>query len=146
MALGGVSPSLPLVLVVFIGLNASAGNALVAGLLTGTLLDLYPAVTPFGLLAATFGALGGAVAHVRSNVFVDSPLGHVGVTLAAALAANAVLAAGDMAAHRLFSWHYPAWALQAAAYSALVSPIVIWPLNRARRWLGIDRRARLGDV
>jgi rod shape-determining protein MreD len=143
--LGDVWPNLTLLVLVFVALNASSYESLAAGLLTGLVLD-FGSGLPLGLLALCYGGLGVIIAVVRHNVFIEHPLSFVSVAFGAALLGNLAVAALDMASDRAFGWRPLSWALLSALYSAAVSPLVVLPLGRVRRWFGLLRRVQFSDV
>jgi len=145
MKVGGVWPSLPLVLLVFVALNASLYESLAVGFVTGAMLDLF-ASPPFGLLGLSYGALGLGAWFVRENVFIDSALGCASVAFVASLVSSTIVAAAEILAHLSFDWHCASWALLGSLYTAALALLLVLPLNRTRRFFGLLHRVQFGHV
>ena len=148
------APNLVLLAVVFIALNAPRDAALLGCFCLGVLQDLVTQQPP-GLFALAYGLTGMLVSSVHQVVYKEHPLAHFTMVLIGGLITAAVLL--------VHGWVHPAAAAAPAtaggpplpalrlspateftrvAYTALLSPIVIGLLQRAKKVFAFQPQRR----
>jgi rod shape-determining protein MreD len=137
----GAGPNLVLVAMVFIGLNAPREPALLGALALGFMQDLA-SQQAMGLYALGFGLAGLLVISLRRTLFREHLLTHFLATFFAGLIVGGVLALH--ARVRPEGGREPVmWMtlFYTAVYSGLLAPVVMWPLQRARKVFGFQGSA-----
>jgi rod shape-determining protein MreD len=148
LAIQRATPNFVLIVVVFVTANATREAGLMAAFLLGLLQDVL-GTEPLGLYALCYGLSGVLVTSARKVAYSDHPLTHLSLTLLAGLMTATVLT--------VHAWLRPAGTPQriddklvlpaigfspgvaylSALYTALLSPVVIWALNKFRGPMGL---------
>lgn len=143
----GAVPNLPLLAVVFVVLNAPRDAGLLGAFLIGLGQDLLT-TQPLGLFALTYGLVGLLVSGARQSAYGDHPLTHGFLTLGAGLVTAVLLYVHALirppGGHALADdgSALPALGvallplLSSALYTALLAPIVLGLLSRAKPLFG----------
>ena len=152
IAFRDVSPNLLVLLVVFISLNAPREEALLASFLLGGLQDLIT-LQPLGLFAFSYGVVALAVCWLAESVRRSHPLTHLSLTFMATMIVGVLLLIHDLVSPVGPAAKFGGTALKAirigprvvivsAAYTTLLSPLVIFLLQRFNRLLSFDQNNR----
>jgi len=134
-------PDFLLIVVVFLGLYASSGDAIAAGWILGACADLMT-IERFGVIAFSYGLTAILVTLLREYLFRYRVLTQTIVTLTACLL---VRTAWTMYYHLLYEARGPMlgdWLIGgvlASAYTAAFTPFVFPMLQKFSRLLGIPR-------
>ena len=125
----GAAPNLVLLAAVFIALNAPRDAALLGCFCLGVLQDLVTQQQP-GLFALSYGLMGMVVFAAHNVVYREHPLTHFSLALVGGALTSAVLFV-----HGLIHRPGPAVAtlLTTTIYTAILAPVVIGLLQRAKR-------------
>ena len=133
---GSASPSLVLIAVIFIAMNAPRDAALLACFVLGAMQDLTT-LTPLGLYALAYSIVGMFVVATQDLFHGDHPVTHFSLAFAGSLLMGAVLFLHGW-------WRGPsvpmAGLFTSALYTALLAPIVLALLNRIKRMFAFSRR------
>jgi rod shape-determining protein MreD len=125
----GAPPNLVLLVAVFIAVNAPKDAALLGCLCLGIMQDLLTQ-TPLGLYALSYGLVGMFVVSTQQVVYRAHPLTHLSLVLIGGLLTSAVLFVQGLI-------HRPgpsvATLLTTTIYTAILAPVVIGLLERAKR-------------
>ncbi|MFI5379335.1 MAG: rod shape-determining protein MreD [Tepidisphaerales bacterium] len=136
---GKASPNLVLPIVVFICVNAPRQHALAGVFSLGLLQDLL-SQGPLGMHAFAYGLAGLFVLGTQPVVYRDHWLTHMFVTFAAGMIVLAVAGFNDWAYPRLHHLESTGPSVIEAffgvLYTALLAPLVLWPLVRLKRIFG----------
>ncbi len=136
---GKASPNLVLPVVVFVCINASRQHALAGIFALGLFQDLL-SQEPMGMHAFAYGLAGLVVLGMQPSVKRDHPLTHMFVTFAAGLVVAAATLFNDWAYPRLHhlesSGPSVVETVCGVLYTALLSPLVLFPLVRLKRVFG----------
>lgn len=148
LAIGGASPNLVLLAVIFICINTPREVALSAGMILGLMQDLLTSAPP-GLYAVSYGLVAALCASANRQVYPDHPLTHFFFTFVAQIITSAVLLVHDRfyrSIHVVDGAVLTAMPLIFASfYSALVAPLVLGVLSRIKPifgFLGVSKRVR----
>jgi rod shape-determining protein MreD len=140
---GEAAPNLVLPVVVFVAVNARREQALLGALALGAMQDLFSQHPP-GLFAFAYGLAGLFVVAAQAAVYRDHPLTHFFLTLASGCLIGAIVLFNEWSYPILH--HLPAArpavgpVLAGALYSALLAPLLLWPLVRIKRVFGFRGR------
>jgi rod shape-determining protein MreD len=148
----GGSPNLPLLVVVFISLNAPRDEAMLGSLLLGAMQDLVT-LEPMGLYALSYGLVAILISSAGQLTFREHPLTHVFMTLISGIVTSTVLL--------VHGWIHPLGPAQhvgdtviravhqsprllavTVIYTALLAPIVLGFLQRIQRTFSFDQPRR----
>ena len=144
----GATPNLPLLLVVFMGINAARPPVLVASLLLGLMQDLFTQQPP-GTWAIAYSLVGASVWSTQEIVYPKHPLTHFSLTLLGGILAGVVLT--------VHCWIYPllhgreggvgaagtaGLYLASALYTAVLAPVVLGVLQRLRKAFAFAKRRK----
>ena len=142
----GAQPNLVLLAAVFIALNAPRDAALLGCLCMGLLQDLVTQQPP-GLFALAYGLTAMVAVAVHQVVYREHPLTHFSLALVGGLITMTVLL--------VHGWVHPAAPLACvenrppasdasarAAYTAVLAPVVIGLLQRAKRVFAFQPQRR----
>jgi rod shape-determining protein MreD len=142
-------PDLVMLGVVFIGINAPRPEGLLACFMLGALSDLFTQ-QPLGTHAVAYSLAGLFILANQQTVYREHPATHFGMALAGSVVAGAFLLIHAWAYRRLHPPATPAavelvgpgvWTqLLSALYTAALSPIVVGPLQRCKRWFAFQYR------
>ncbi|HEY8749835.1 MAG TPA: rod shape-determining protein MreD [Tepidisphaeraceae bacterium] len=150
VAYHGAAPNLVLLAVVFIAVNAPRDAALLGCFMLGFLQDLVTQQQP-GLFAFSYGLVALLVLNTQQVVYKDHPLTHFSLALAAGLLTAAIILA--------HGWLRPpvlkpvdgrgvrpgaTTELTRVLYTALLAPIVLGVLKRAKTLFGFHGGRRKG--
>ena len=149
----GVGPNLVLLMVVFISLSAPREEALLGAVILGLMQDLV-SLQPLGLFAVSYGAVAYIVTAVAPLASHRHPLTHVAMTFVGACLTGLLLilhdrihpiaAAVNVEGETLRAVRVgPRVAAVMIVYTTLLSPVVIWLLQRTETWF--DFRADGGN-
>jgi rod shape-determining protein MreD len=152
IAFRDVSPNLMVLLVVFISLNAPREEALLASFLLGMFQDLIT-LQPLGLFAFSYGIVSLLVCMIAESVGRSHPLTHVSLAFMATMVVGVLLLIHDLVSPVGPARPYGGTALKAirigprvvavsAAYTTLISPLVIFLLQRFNRLLSFHQQNR----
>lgn len=134
-------PNLPLLGVVFICLNAAREPALTACLVLGLIQDLTTSQAP-GLHAFAYGLVGIFTTSTSRSVLKNHPVTH----FVYAFTGQIIVSATILVASVGHSPHpHAAALLGASVYTAVLAPVVMYPLDKIKRVFGFtspDRRVR----
>ena len=141
VAVGSVSaqPNLVLIAVVFVILNAPHDEALLGAVALGALQDLLSS-QPFGLFALSYGITAVFLTQAMYAVYRDHPTTHFVCALFGGFVTAVVIT--------VHGWVHPAGAVAAstlfagAVYSAILAPLLLWPLQKWRRVFGFQPARR----
>ena len=150
----GAGPNLVLLAAVFVALNAPRDAALLGCFGMGVIQDLVTQQPP-GLFALSYGLTGLVVSGIHQVVYKEHPLAHFTMALLGGLITATVLlvhgwihpaspgaaasgGAPAVAALRLS----PATEFTRVAYTALLAPVVIGLLQRARKFFAFQPHRR----
>lgn len=137
LRVGSSEPSLALLAMVFITINAQRQAALLGAFILGAMLDLATR-QPFGLFALSYGLAALAVVWAARSVHRDHPLTHFFCALlAGAITAMTLLAHARMRHESLTA----SAAFAGVLYTALLAPFLIGPLQKAKRLFSFQKRA-----
>lgn len=145
VAFRGIWPSLAVPVLVCIAVRVSALDGALVGLVLGASMDLF-ASTPFGVLSLLYGGLGASTAVIADNFSLDHVVGLLALVAAAMLALGTASIVVSTASGGEFSWRFFTHLAGRTAYTVLLAAIVVVPLRRIRRWLGLAQRARFSHV
>jgi rod shape-determining protein MreD len=141
---GEAAPNLVLPVVVFVAVNARRKEALLGAFALGAMQDLFSQHPP-GLFAFAYGLVGLFVVGMQPAVYRDHPLTHFFVALAGGMLTGAVIVFNEWSYPMLH--HVPDAARPAIGrvmagvlYSALLAPLILWPLVRIKRVFGFRHR------
>ena len=142
----GATPNFPLLLIVFMGINARREPVLIASFLLGLMQDLFTQQPP-GVWAIAYSLVGASVYSTQEIVYPKHPLTHFSLTLLGGILAGVVLT--------VHGWLYPllhgpeagvgaagtAGVYAASAlYSAILAPFVLGVLHRLRKAFAFAKR------
>ena len=144
---GRATPNFVLLAAVFIAVNAKRDAALLGCFILGLMQDLLTS-SPLGLWALAYGAVGLFVVSTQEVVYRDHFLTHFSLGLAGGLISGAVVLLHGL----VYPMLHPAWRLgrpgimaliASAFYTALLAPLVLGILQRAKKVFGFrpSRRA-----
>ena len=131
-------PNFVLIAVIFVTLNAPAEAALMGAFVLGAMQDLT-AQQPFGLYALSYGMVALALTGATQAIYRDHPITHFtsvlfgGCVTAVVLTFHNWIYHGGMGASTLFA---------SALYSAILAPLILWPLQKSRRMFGFQAARR----
>ena len=140
----GAVPNFALLIVVYLGINGAREPVLIRCFILGLLQDLFTHQPP-GVWAIAYSLVGASVVSTQEIVYPKHPLTHFSLTLLGGILAGVVLVVhgaiyplvhGREAATGAGAWVYVA----SAIYSALLAPIVLGVLQRARKLFGFNKR------
>jgi len=152
IAFRDVSPNLLVILVVFISLNAPRDEALLASFLLGGFQDLLT-LQPLGLFAFSYGIVSLLVCWLAESVRRTHPLTHLSLAFMATMIVGVLLLIHDLISPVGPAVKYGGTVLKAlrigprvvivsAMYTTLISPALIFLLQRCNRLLGFDQYNR----
>jgi rod shape-determining protein MreD len=136
-------PCFPLLVVVFIGINGTREPVLLGSFLLGLMQDLFT-LQPLGTWALCYSLVALSVLSVQEIVYQTHPLTHFSLALVGGILCAVVLT--------FQGWIYPllhhdtgrgAGVLQhlaSALYTAILAPLVLGILQRARGAFGFRKR------
>lgn len=145
----GVGPDLVLLMVVFISLSAPRAEALLGSVILGLMQDLL-SLQPMGLFAVSYGAVAYVVTYIAPMADRRHPLTHLAMTFLGASLTGILLILHDrihplapaiaqngevLRAIRVG----PHVAMVMIVYTTLLSPVVIWWLQRIEPWFNFQR-------
>jgi rod shape-determining protein MreD len=134
--LRGASPSLVLIAVIFIAVNAPRDAALLGCFVLGAMQDLTT-LSPLGLYALSYSIVGMFVVSTQELLHAQHPVTHFSLAFVGGLLVGAVLF--------LHGWlrgpSVPVAGLfTSALYTAILAPIVLALLNRIKKIFAFSRR------
>ncbi|HTW95000.1 MAG TPA: rod shape-determining protein MreD [Tepidisphaeraceae bacterium] len=137
VAVGSMSaqPNLVLIAVIFVILNAPHDEALLGAVILGALQDLVSS-QPFGLFALSYGITAVFLTQAMQAVYRDHPVTHFVCVLFGGFVTAVVIT--------IHGWVHPQGAAAASAffasavYSAVLAPVVLWGMQRSRRFFGFQ--------
>jgi rod shape-determining protein MreD len=132
----GAGPSLVLIAVIFIAMNAKRDAALLACFVIGAMQDLTT-LTPLGLYALGYSIVGMFVVSTQELLHRAHPVTHFSLALVGGLLLGAVLflhgaLRGPSVPLALLFW--------SALYTAVLAPVVLALLNRIKKIFAFSRR------
>jgi rod shape-determining protein MreD len=141
----GVEPNVVLLVVVFLALNGTREAVLLGAFLLGLMQDLLT-LQPMGTWAFSYGLVAMSVLSTQEIVYRDHPMTHFFLALSGGIMCGVVLT--------VHGWIYPllhggaaapgggsaATHFGAALYTALLAPVVLGVLQRAKGVFGFRRR------
>lgn len=132
----GATPSVALLVVIFIALNAPRDAALLACFVIGALQDITT-LTPLGLYALAYSLVGMFVVSTHDVVSSNHPATHFSMAFVGALVMGAVIYLHGLV-------RGPAVGLpglfESALYTAILAPIVLGLLTRIKKVFAFSRR------
>ena len=132
----GATPSLVILAVIFIAMNARRESALLACFVIGTLQDMTT-LAPLGLYALSYSLVGMFVVSTQEIVASEHPVTHFSLAFTGSLLMGAVLFIHG----RIRGPAVPPGGLFASAiYTAFLAPIVLGMLNRVKKLFAFSRR------
>jgi rod shape-determining protein MreD len=134
----GAPPSLILLAVIFIAVNAPREPALVGGFVLGVLQDLLTQA-PLGLYAFSYGLVAMFVVSTQEIVYREHPLTHFSLALTGALMTGGILVLHGLVRTPRVSL---VSAFTGAVYTALLAPFVLWALQRVKRLFAFEPARR----
>jgi rod shape-determining protein MreD len=133
---GSATPSLVLIAVIFIAMNAPRDAALLACFVLGAMQDLTT-LAPLGLYALSYSIVGMFVVAAHDMLHGAHPVTHFSLAFVGSLLMVAVIFLHGW-------WRGPSVPLAglfaSALYTALLAPIVLALLNRIKRMFWFSRR------
>jgi rod shape-determining protein MreD len=137
------APNFVLMVVVFLGINGAREPVLLGAFFLGLMQDLLT-LQPLGTWALCYALVAASVLSVQEIVYRDHPLTHFTLALLGGILSAVVLT--------VHGWVYPLLHgaaerggagvlahLGGALYTALLAPVVLFPLQRMRRAFGFRK-------
>ena len=136
-------PYIPLIVVVFLGINGAREPVLMGSFLLGLMQDLFT-LQPLGTWALCYSLVALSVLSVQEIVYRDHPLTHFTLALTGGILCAVVLTTQ--------SWIYPLLHggahrglgvlghLASALYTAILAPLVLGVLQRMRGAFGFRKQ------
>ncbi|HZN69367.1 MAG TPA: rod shape-determining protein MreD [Tepidisphaeraceae bacterium] len=138
----GAAPNLVLLAVVYVGINAPRDAALLGGFCLGVVQDLATQQPP-GLFALAYGLVAMILVGSHHLTSREHPLTHFALALVGGLVTAAVLL--------IHGWIHPpapgaglsvGTEFTRVLYTALLAPVVIGVLQRAKKFFAFDSQRR----
>jgi rod shape-determining protein MreD len=132
----GATPSLVLLVVIFLAMNAPRDAALLACFIIGALQDMTT-LAPLGLYALSYSVVGMFVVSTQEILHSDHPVTHLSVAFVGGLVTGSIIL--------LHGWirgpAVPVGGLFASAlYTAFLAPIVLGLLAKTKKLFKFSRR------
>lgn len=142
----GATPNLVLLAAIYIAIYAPRDAALLGCFGMGLMQDMLTQ-QPLGLFAFSYGIVGLMITSSQSAMQQENPLAHVIIGLISAAVVALVVWLNTLLAPRFTGETIPGGAslvtlLIGTAYTAVLAPVVIWPLQRIKKRFAFDRQRR----
>jgi rod shape-determining protein MreD len=132
----GVTPSVVLLVVIFIAMNAPRESALLACFVIGALQDMTT-LTPLGLYAFAYSVVGMFIVSTHDVVSSNHPVTHFSATFVGGLVMGGVIYLHGL----IRGPGVPLSGLFASAlYTAILAPVVLGLLSRIKKVFAFSRR------